>query len=223
MVVPLPGRGHGRSRGPLLAAWVVSTPDPGPDRTLDRGVTPDPQARPGPFRRHRRGPGVDGPSGPGPERGEPAGVDGPSDRTGDPPHRDQPLRRVGPHRREETRLDPTGRGPQEARPRTGRSSPTSRLHPHPHRDRRLLAAGLFGVRRRRERCEACRVLGPGGRLVHRSGDHHRTDPHGQRHRLPLPRLGRPLRRARDPPFPHRPLPAGGPPASRVNNLPSHKN
>ena len=66
-----------------------------------------------------------------------------ADRSVDPPDRDQPLRRAGPHRRQET-----GPGPRRRRLASSRSDaarPTQRhtepgrLHPHPHRHRRLLA------------------------------------------------------------------------------------
>ena len=73
-----------------------------------------------------------------------------------------------------------------------------RLHPHPHRDRRVLAARVQRVRRRREHRQLRRVPRPGRRLVREPGHHDRTDPDRQRQRLPQPRLARPLRRARHP-------------------------
>ena len=66
----------------------------------------------------RRRSGVDRAPGPGPARREPAAVDGPADRPGDPPDRDQSLRRAGPHRRQEARPGPRRRRPQDARPRS---------------------------------------------------------------------------------------------------------
>ncbi len=136
-----------RAAGPVEPAVVVSASDPGAGRTADRGVASVPQARPGPPGRHRRRPGVDRASGAGPSRREPVAVDGPPDRSGDPADRDQPLRRAGPHRRQETGPDPGRWRPPQARadaPQTAASAPSARrLHPHPHRHRRLPPARVL--------------------------------------------------------------------------------
>ena len=52
-------------------------------------------------------------------------------------------------------------------PRPATRAPGRRLHPHPHRDRRLLAARLQRVRRHREHRQLRRVPRPSRRLVRR--------------------------------------------------------
>src|SRR5690606_2047724 len=114
VVEPVPRARRSWSSGSFVATSVLSAPDAGSGGAADRGVAPVPQARPGPPGRDRRCSGLDGAPGPGPPRRQPAGLAGPPDRSGDPPDRDVPLRRAGPHRGEEARPRARWRWPQGA-------------------------------------------------------------------------------------------------------------
>ena len=227
--VPAGDRGDGR---PLEPAAPQPAADPGEGRAADLSPAPDPRLGTGPDR-HRLGhASLDGEPGAAPGRDGAAGAPGP----GHPPPAARPGASATSTRTRgrwctwtsrSSGRSPTGGGHRAHGRALGRRNsrlshhdpqgqpPGDRLRLRPQRAGRPLPAGLQRGPARRAGRHRRRVLDPGDRLVRRPRRHHRAGADRQRLLLPVPALGRGLRRPRHPRT-SGPGPTGPRPTARSN-------